>query len=218
MRDVLAVVGLSILLLTLPICVALLDWRAHRSRRQQALAAGWRYERRLPRLGGRKALLRSGFVVAGRTPQGVIWELQQDGHQRLFQFSVPELKAPYGSMLIVPRLTSREAGAAFSNAGLRTVRVEGEVWQTRYTALATHERLVKRSIMPDVTRQLLAWPPRDRPGGLQFIAWREDGLEIRGRLTTEWAHVERIVALGTAIAGQIVATDLSRGQRQRVVD
>ena len=186
-------------------------WRTHQRRQQATADRGWRYTNTLI-----KSLFGSVYVIAGTTPNGIVWELQrsQKRGKVLFIWKTSSAPLPYGLLRILPRHASAPSQ---DHPVMRLTIWQHKQWQTSaladYVVLTSHQQLGERFLTPEVALTLSHWPEWPLPGALEAINWSHDMLEIRVRYLGDWVTADRLVALGTALVSSL--TSARGGSRQR---
>ncbi len=187
--------GLSVAMALYALAVG---WQNHRSRRLGAAWRGWRYQNTFL-----KSMSQAAYVMAGTTPQGVVWELQrvrQNG-RNLFIWSAAPAKLPYGTVQILPQ----QANTSFeSDLPLRLMSWNNPDWAKMPFAniliRVSHQQLAERFLIEEVLLSLNYWPEWPLAGSLDGIFWNQNQLEIRVHYSGDWATADRTVALGTTLA------------------
>ena len=184
---------LIMLLLVVQAAIGLAGQRHYLAWQAEAGKRGWRFQsqpwwRRW----------RRQYRLAGTTAQGAVWELrrEQRGGVFLFRWVTYDKPLPYGTLLLLPQA---RALAEPERHGLQRVLMGDRVWQTRFLLLSTHQLLGERHITPMVQEMLAGWPFWPQAGALEEVRWEGGVLVINGRFDRNWATIDRIVALGTAL-------------------
>lgn len=192
---------LIVLLLAVQAFIGLAGQRHYLAWRTEAGKRGWRFQ---PQPWWRR--WRRHYRLAGTTAQGAVWELrrEQQGGVFLFRWVTYDKPLPYGTLLLLPQA---RALAEPERRGLQRVLLGDGVWQTRFLLLATHQLLGERHMTLPVQGMLADWPLWPQAGALEEVRWEGGMLVINGRFDRNWATIDRIVALGTALLGGVVVEE-----------
>jgi len=195
-------VGLAI---AISIYLGFSRWQRHLQRQRGTAKRGWRYTNSLFH-----SLFRTNYVIAGQIPARSIWEMRRT-HKRgllLFVWTTSDARLPYGLIRILPRR------AAVNHSGQPAIQLA--VWQNKswqqpilsdYVVLTSHQQLGERFLTQEVALALSHWPEWPLPGALEEVTWDPHILEIQVRYFDDWATVDRLVALGTALVNSPVVSN-----------
>jgi len=174
----------------------------HLQRQRGTAKRGWRYTNSLLH-----SLFRTDYVIAGRIPDRTIWEMRRT-HKRgllLFIWTTSDAPLPYGLIRIRPR---RAATAHSSQPDIQLAVWQNKSWQqpilSDYMVLTSHQQLGDRFLTQEVALALSYWPEWPLPGALEEVTWDHHILEIQVRHFDDWATVDRLVILGTALVSSPV--------------
>ncbi len=201
MHSSIFIIILISLLLGISLYFTVSGWHIHRQRQRATADRGWRYSNSLIH-----SLLRSAYIIAGTTPNGIVWELRRSQRKSklLFVWTTSAAPLPYGLIRILPR----RASVSHQNHPLMHLTVwQQEQWQqpalAEYVMLTSHQRLGERFLTPEVALALSHWPEWPLPGALEAVNWSRERLEIEVRYVGDWATADRLVALGAALVSQL---------------
>jgi hypothetical protein len=187
--------GLAVVIASYAVAVS---WRVHLVRQQGAATRQWRYRSSLI-----KSLFKSVFVMAGTSPSGVVWEVRQvrrNGRSYL-HWSTHHSRLPYGLIRITPR---RAAIAQVGEPHIRLTTWHNETWSNPslvdYAILTSHQQLGDRFLTQEIALTLMHWPEWPLPGALEEVLWSRDHLDVQVRYFSDWATLDRTVALGVSFA------------------
>ena len=190
---------LASLLVVFSIYWIISGWQIRQRRRQKTAERGWRYSQTLL-----QACFRSTYIMAGTTPNHIVWELRRSQKKGilLFIWTTTFAPLPYGLICILPR---RASVVHQQKPMLRLSIWQHERWQNPaladYVVLTSHQQLGERFLTTEVALALSHWPEWPLPGALEEVKWSHDGLEIQARYGEDWVTADRLVALGTALVG-----------------
>ena len=182
--------------------VASMSWRAHLTRQEGAAARGWRYRNSLI-----KSLFKSVFVMAGTSPSGVVWEVRQvrQNGRYYFHWSTHYAGLPYGLIRIIP---SRAAIAQQAKPHIQLTTWHNDTWNNLalngIAILTSHQQLGERFLTKEIALALMHWPEWPLSGALEEVLWIRESLDIRVRSFSDWATLDRTVALGVAFAESLI--------------
>ena len=201
MQSSIFLVILMSLLLGMSLYFTIFSWRTHKQRQRATADRGWRYTNSLIH-----SLFRSTYIIAGTTPNGIVWELQrsQKKGKLFFNWTTSAAPLPYGLIRILPR---RASVSHQSHPLLRLTSWQHEQWQqpalAEYVVLTSHQRLGERFLTPEVALALSHWPEWPLPGALESVNWSRERLEVEVRYVGDWATADRLVALGAALVSPL---------------
>lgn len=208
MKDLLPILFLTTALLGSVIAAAYLSWRNWNRHKQQRILAekrGWQYA-----VGGIRALWQRKLAITGTTPTGVKWQLKQlrRYQQAFFEWHTKDIMLPYGTLVLKPAHPAAPK-RLLSNQALRPYPIPGELWNSEFVLLVTHNSLGERYFTAQTKRAMRTWPRWPAPGSLEEVIWNTQELTILGRSAAGWELLERLVTLGTIMADQ--ANTLDKG-------
>lgn len=196
------------LVISITLYVGFSRWQHHQQRRQGTAERGWRYTSSLLH-----SLFHANYVMAGRMPDRGVWEMRRTSQRGLllFTWSTDDARLPYGLIRILPR---RAAVTHTEPAVMRLTAWQNKSWQSPvlsdYAVLTSHQQLAERFLTEEVALALSYWPDWPLPGALEEVTWDHDALHIQARYFDDWATVDRLVALGTAlVSGLVLSKQLS---------
>ena len=192
----LILVVLLLLALLTGVYTAVTNQRRHKERARQANERGWRYAP-----GGWQPIFKTNYRLTGSTMRGVIWELDRvwrDG-QLEFIWQAENAPLPYGALVVLPAQAEVAPDPLVVPFRLHRIRPLPSGWPSDYELFATHNALAERCFgdtAVNILRQYSPWPQK---GSLGRVVWRQKSLIIVGCYENDWAALDRIVALGTAL-------------------
>jgi hypothetical protein len=193
----LILVGLLLLALMTAVYTAVSNQRRHKKRAQQANERGWRYAP-----GGWQPIFKTNYRLTGSTMRGVVWELDRVWRNGRLEFiwRAENAPLPYGAVVVLPVQMEESPDPLVAPFKLHRIRPLPPNWPPDYELFATHNALAQRWFGTAVTDILRQYPPWPQPGSLGRIVWRKKSLIIVGCYENDWAALDRIVALGEALA------------------
>lgn len=201
MQNYTFLVILAGLLIAVSVYGGISGWRTHQERRQKTADRGWRYTNTYV-----QSLFRSAYIIAGTSPNGIVWELQRNQRKGMlfFVWTTTFAPLPYGTIRILPR---RMSALRQDPSLMRLTIWQHERWQNPaladYVLYTSHQQLGERFLTADVALALSYWPEWPLPGSLEEVTWSHDALEIRVRYLGDWITADRLVALGLALVGNL---------------
>lgn len=207
---------LATLLIAFSLYWGVSGWQLHQQRRQKTADRGWRYANSLWH-----SLLRSAYVIAGTTPNGIVWELRRSQKKGVlfFVWTATAAPLPYGLIYILSR---RTAPLPTEQPRRHLAIWQHERWQNPalvdYVVLTSHQQLGERFLTTEAAVALSYWPEWPLPGALEEIMWNDAGLEIRARYLGDWITADRLVALGTALVSNMAARRIAYRTEEQLLE
>ncbi|MCP4362438.1 MAG: hypothetical protein GY796_30905 [Chloroflexi bacterium] len=188
--------GLILLALVTAVYTVSHNWRQHQERSQQAQLRGWRYA-----ASDWRYFLKPHFQLAGTTPTGKIWEMNQrwQNGRLLFVWQTKSTRLPYGIIKILPSQFKLESAPSQFPMKLHLLQPFVKDWPDTLQIFTSHDQLAHTFFGPAIIKKLYPFPVWPERGSLQGLVWQQNTLLIVGHFENGWEVLDRIVALGTAL-------------------